>query len=51
MLVCKESALANHAVIAAIFQQLSAADRKHLARLLERLIDILRAESPVSPSP
>lgn len=51
MLVCKESALANHAVIAAIFQQLSAADRKHLARLLERLIDILRAESPASPSP
>jgi DNA-binding MarR family transcriptional regulator len=51
MLVCKESALANHAVIAAIFQQLSAADRKHLARILERLIDILRAESPASPSP
>jgi hypothetical protein len=38
--------MANHAVIAAIFQQLSAADRKHFARILKRLIDILHAESP-----
>jgi len=50
MLVCKESAMANHAVIASIFQQLSAADRKHLARILQRLIDILHAELPASPS-
>ena len=50
MLVCKESAMANHAVTASIFQQLSAADRKHLARILQRLIDILHAESAASPS-
>jgi DNA-binding MarR family transcriptional regulator len=50
MLVCKESAMANHAVIASIFQKLSAADRKHMARILQRLIDILQAEAQDSPS-
>jgi hypothetical protein len=49
MQVCKESALANHAVIASIFEQLSAADRKHLARILQHLIAILQAESPGAP--
>jgi len=49
MQVCKESALANHAVIASIFERLSAADRKHLARIFQHLIEILQAESPGAP--
>lgn len=49
MLVCKESALANHAAVASLFEQLAAVDRKHLARILRQLIDILHAEAPVEP--
>lgn len=49
MLVCKESALANHAAVGSLFEQLSAADRKHLARILRQLIDILHAEAPAEP--
>jgi DNA-binding MarR family transcriptional regulator len=49
MLVCKESALANHAAVASLFEQLAAVDRKHLARILRQLIDILHAEAPAEP--
>lgn len=37
MLVCKESTLANHAAVTAIYEHLSAADRQHLARILKKL--------------
>lgn len=37
LLVCKESTLANHAVVTSIYEHLSAADRQHLARILKRL--------------
>lgn len=51
LLVCKESALANHAAVASIFQQLSAADRKHLARILRQLIDVLHADASAEHGP
>ncbi len=45
MLVCKESALANHSAIAKLYEQLSAADRQHLSRILHKLIDVLGGEA------
>jgi DNA-binding MarR family transcriptional regulator len=48
MLVCKESALANHAAVTAIYEQLSAADRQHLARILKKLTEAI-AESSSQP--
>lgn len=49
LLVCKESVLANHAAVASLFEQISAVDRRHLARILRQLIDILHAEAPADP--
>lgn len=37
MLVCKSSALANHAAVTSIYEQLSETDRQHLARILKKL--------------
>lgn len=41
LLVCKESALANHAAVNAIYESLSAADRQHLARILKKLTEAI----------
>jgi len=41
MVVCKESALANHAAVAKLYKQLSASDRRHLSRILRKLLDSL----------
>ncbi len=38
MLVCKESAMANHAAVTALYEHLTPADRQQLARLLKKLI-------------
>jgi DNA-binding MarR family transcriptional regulator len=38
MLVCKESALANHAAVTALYEHLTPADRQQLARILKKLI-------------
>jgi DNA-binding MarR family transcriptional regulator len=43
MKVCKESALANHAAVTAIYERLSPADRQHLARILKKLVTIIDA--------
>ena len=39
--VCKQSALANHAAVARLYEQLPAGDRQHLARILGKLIESL----------
>lgn len=41
LLVCKESALANHAAVNAIYESLSAPDRQHLARILKKLTEAI----------
>ena len=46
MMVCKESALANHAAVAKLYEQLSAGDRQHLARILGKLIESLEHSPP-----
>jgi DNA-binding MarR family transcriptional regulator len=43
-LVCKESAMANHAAAARLYELLPPADRQHLARILRKLLDALQAE-------
>jgi DNA-binding MarR family transcriptional regulator len=48
MLVCKESALANHAAIAKLYEQLSGPDRAHLARILRKLLTSLDDASPAA---
>lgn len=40
-LVCKESALANHAAVTELYEHLTAADRQHLSRILRKLIEAL----------
>jgi DNA-binding MarR family transcriptional regulator len=44
VLVCKESALANHAAVAHLYEQLGPADRQHLARILRKLLHALGAK-------
>ena len=41
MLVCKESMMANQAAVVTIYEQISAADRKHLARIIRKLLEAL----------
>lgn len=41
LLVCKESALANHVAVNAIYEALSAPDRQHLARILKKLTEAI----------
>lgn len=41
LLVCKESALANHQAVTAIYEHLSATDRQHLARILKLLTNAI----------
>jgi DNA-binding MarR family transcriptional regulator len=45
MMVCKESAMANHAAVTALYEHLTAADRQHLARILNKLIETLNAQN------
>lgn len=45
-LVSRESMGANFAAAAQLYEQLSAADRQHLARILRKLLDALRATEP-----
>ena len=52
ILVSKESMLANHTAITALFEQVSKADRQHLFRVLKKLISILSDQSEESePDP
>jgi DNA-binding MarR family transcriptional regulator len=44
MHVCKESALANHAAVAALYEKLPESDRKQLARILKKMIDLLHEQ-------
>jgi DNA-binding MarR family transcriptional regulator len=46
--VSKESMLANHAAAARLFEQLTPADRQHLARILGKLLEALQADGPHS---
>jgi DNA-binding MarR family transcriptional regulator len=41
MHVCKESALANHAAVSAIYEQLSSTERQQFSRILKKLIDLM----------
>jgi hypothetical protein len=43
--VGKESALADDAAAAWLYQQLSPRDRQHMARLLKKLLAVLGAEA------
>lgn len=45
MLVCKESAMANHTAVTELYEHLSPADRQHLARILNKLIGALNNTS------
>lgn len=47
LMVCKESAMANHAAVASLFETVSVADRRHLARILKQLIEVLGTDSAV----
>ena len=49
MLVCKESMLANQAAVANIYDHISPADRKHLARIIKKLLQALNDGSPGGP--
>jgi len=42
-LVGKESALADHAAAARLYEQLGPGDRQHLARILRKLLGVLGA--------
>jgi DNA-binding MarR family transcriptional regulator len=44
VLVGKESALADHAAAARLYEQLGPGDRQHLARILRKLLGVLGAE-------
>ena len=46
MIVCKETALANHQAVAQVYAQLPVEDRRHLARILRKLLEVLTAEGP-----
>lgn len=45
ILVSKESMHANHALVTELFERLTAADRQHLARILQKLIDVLNEQA------
>jgi DNA-binding MarR family transcriptional regulator len=44
MMMCKESAMANHSAVTAIFEKLTPSDRQHFSRILRKLIDVLTDE-------
>jgi DNA-binding MarR family transcriptional regulator len=49
MQVCKESAMANHAAVTALYECLSASDRQQLARILRKLIEALSGDGHSAP--
>jgi DNA-binding MarR family transcriptional regulator len=49
-LVGKESALADDAAAAWLFEQLGRSDRRHMARLLRKLLDVLGSACPGAAS-
>jgi DNA-binding MarR family transcriptional regulator len=51
MLVCKESAMANHEAIARVYETLTEADRRHLARILGKLVETLNRDDEDASSP
>jgi DNA-binding MarR family transcriptional regulator len=50
MHVCKESMLANHEAAAVLFERLTAAERRDLARVLTKLIEALGAMETADPA-
>ncbi len=50
MLVCKESAMANHEAIARVYETLTEADRRHLARILGKLVETLNRDDGTDAS-
>jgi hypothetical protein len=50
MRVCKESMLANHEAAAVLFEKLTAAERRDLARVLTKLIEALGAMETAAPA-
>jgi DNA-binding MarR family transcriptional regulator len=50
-LVGKESAMADDAAAAWLYQQLSPTDRQHMARLLRKLLDVLCKTCPGTTEP
>jgi DNA-binding MarR family transcriptional regulator len=44
MLVCKESALANHAAITSLYEHLTAKEREQLGQILQKLLDALNQQ-------
>lgn len=45
LLVCKESALANHAAITSLYDHLTATERQQLAHILQKLLQALTEQS------
>jgi DNA-binding MarR family transcriptional regulator len=45
MLVCKESAMANHAAITSLYEHLDLKERQQLAQILQKLIGALNDEA------
>jgi DNA-binding MarR family transcriptional regulator len=50
VLVAKESALADHAAAARLYEQLGPSDRQHMARILRKLLAVLEASEPAGSS-
>jgi DNA-binding MarR family transcriptional regulator len=44
MLVCKESAMANHAAITSLYEHLTAKEREQLGQILQKLLDALNQQ-------
>lgn len=51
ILVAKESAMANHTAVVSLFDQVSLTDRRHLARILRQLIELLGSDSTTPCDP
>lgn len=50
VLVCKESAMANHAAVTSLFERLTPADRTQLARILKKLTAVLQEQNSTAPT-
>jgi DNA-binding MarR family transcriptional regulator len=46
MLVCKESAMANHAAVTSLYEHLTATERQQFAHILKKLIGALNEQQP-----
>lgn len=45
VIVCKETALANHQAASRVYERLPAEDRRHMARVLRKLLEVLAEET------